>query len=160
MNKHRVSGQDPFVVVGTVHGQNQQLAVSGPAEALTVILGWLHLDRSASAVWFLHPAWPETVTAVCRWRPSIPGIRQSRCLAHITAFQPGEQYADELVAYCGKGLHLHAVEWLNPGEGMPCPGCLMLAPLSPPATRDAAHALSPGRTPLDVARNARVDPTS
>src|SRR3981081_1479366 len=74
MNKHRVSGQDPFVVVGTVHGQNQQLAVSGPAEALTVILGWLHLDRSASAVWFLHPAWPETVTAVCRWRPTIAGI--------------------------------------------------------------------------------------
>jgi hypothetical protein len=40
--------------------------------------------------------------AVCRWRPTIPGIRQSRCLAHIIAFRPGEQHGDELVAYCGK----------------------------------------------------------
>jgi hypothetical protein len=61
MNKHRADWQDPFVVLGTVHGQRQQRAVSSPAEALAVMVGWLRLDRCASAVWFLDPAWPETV---------------------------------------------------------------------------------------------------
>lgn len=156
MSQHHNDGPDLFVVIGTVTGQRREQTVRSPADALALMVSWLRVDRAASAVWFLHPAWPETVTAVCRWRPTIPGIRQSRCVAHCILFQPGHEHGAELTAWCGKGLLLHTVEWLNPGQGMPCTGCLMLTSPAPPAGSDIVVELPPARRHHERRSNASL----
>lgn len=128
MGRHeRTDESDPFVVVGVTHGARRVVTAASPEAAFQAMLGFLRLDPEAEALWGLRRDWAGPVMAVCRWRTTIPGIRQSQCVAHVIQFVPGEQHGGDVTACCGKDLHLHALEWLNEGEGMPCPACVMRA---------------------------------
>ncbi|HVW41384.1 MAG TPA: hypothetical protein VHC18_08545 [Amycolatopsis sp.] len=119
----------PFMVVGRVNGQEQAARAGSPAEALDHILGWLHEDEDAAAVWYLREDWPEPITLV--GRPAAGLIGETRRSAHLFRVEPGVVLYGSVTACCGAGMRLPEIEWLNVGAGMPCVCCLAVAAPDP-----------------------------
>lgn len=120
-----VRPSDPFLVFGRVNGDERLISAPGPADVLELMLSWLRADNDAVAVWYLREDWPEALTLV--GRPARGLVGESRRCAHLFRPAPGDALHSSVTALCGAELHLHEIEWLRLGAGMPCEPCLVRA---------------------------------
>lgn len=68
------------------------------------------------------------VSLITRYRKGFVG--ETRRVVHIIPMHPGEWHGFTLTSWCRIQLPVPNLEFLTPGQGMPCLECLHLAPVS------------------------------
>ncbi|SDP96425.1 hypothetical protein SAMN04487905_12029 [Actinopolyspora xinjiangensis] len=131
MGNHSLTTGDarPFVVAVGEGEAARQLTVSDPETAFDTLVRILAESLpDVSGAWGLSAEWPEPISLVVRYRRGVVG--ETRRAAHIVVMRPGDWHGDTLSAWCGATIAITDLEFLTPGEGMPCIPCLRRAPLS------------------------------
>lgn len=109
-------------VYGTVHGRRAEALVTGLAEVVERIAGWVADDPGALGSWGLRDDYSEPLMMPVRWRT--PAGHETLRVAHLVRLLPGESHGATLRTLCGERLALLGVEVLALGAGMPCERCL------------------------------------
>jgi hypothetical protein len=110
----------PFVVSGTVFGRPVSVAVASLSEVLTEIGGWTARDPEATGHWSVRNPGPAPVAVLGRPVEGTPCQR----VAHVFSLTPGAAQGIHLRSCCGRVLSIVELDWLSPGDGMPCDTCL------------------------------------
>lgn len=118
----------PFAVVIHYQAEQQQLSVGDPATAFDALLELLrHTPEDAQGAWGVAAEWPEPISLVVRYRPGVVG--ETRRVAHVVPMRPGDWHGYTLTAWCRTALDVPELEFLAPGQGMPCVECIRRAPI-------------------------------
>lgn len=136
MSTHSFSttSPQPFAVVIQHQTEQQQLSVGDPETAFGALLELLrHTPEDAQGGWGVAVDWPEPISLIVRYR--FGGVGETRRVAHVVPMQPGEWHGYTLTAWCRTALDVPDLEFLVPGDGMPCVECLRRAPLPNTASR-------------------------
>lgn len=124
----RTASTRPFAVAIHHPAKQQQLAVSDPETAFGALLELLReTPEDAHGGWGVAADWPEPISLVVRYRPGVVG--ETRRVAHVVPMRPGEWHGYTLTAWCGTALDVPELEFLTPGQGMPCVECIRRAPI-------------------------------
>lgn len=141
----------------------RELAVDAPERA------WRMVDRLAArpeiteVCWMVRPGLGGPVRLCGRYRADIPGIGETRRVAHVFLLVPGEPIrSDEpMTARCGEPIRSDQLDIVGPGTGMPCYRCTARLPdvsARAPGGRCARTEPAPGG-PQPTAAAARHAPS-
>jgi hypothetical protein len=119
---HRLGGDVPLAVAGTVHGQPVEVLVADLADVLAHIDVWTEQDPGAVGCWGLRADYSGCLTLLLRRRAG--AIAERLRTVHLVRLAPGEPHGATLAALCGERLTVLGVDVLPVGAGMPCDGCL------------------------------------
>lgn len=138
-------------MAGYVQGRDLRVGAASLAIAHAAAQRWRRSDPTARVCWYLHPDWPEPVTALVRLRPGLVGEHQRT--VHLVTLYPGVRQGGVLRTWCAQLLDLHTVEWPNVGQGMPC----LRAPREASPQEVADTAVPASQVPAD--QNAPASPS-
>ncbi|MDR7303866.1 hypothetical protein [Haloactinomyces albus] len=125
MSTDSLTAARPFVVALWVGGAEvTRVEVSDLHTAYSTLAELLEQSPGeASGAWAVASGWPEAISLVVRFRPGVVGERQR--VAHIITLAPGQWHTWALTTLCGRSLLVGEVEFLQPGQGMPCMPCFL-----------------------------------
>lgn len=153
------------------------LAVATPEQARRVVDRLVTRPEIDEVCWMPHPALGAPVRLLGRYRADIPGIGDTRRVAHLFLLVPGAPISagQPMTARCGEPIRSDQLDIVAPGKAMPCYRCAARLPDrlqgTPPTTTDgppngivtgrrvarpsgsdgAGVACRPRRTPISIA---------
>lgn len=118
------------------------LAVATPEQARRVVDRLVTRPEIDEVCWMPHPALGAPVRLLGRYRADIPGIGDTRRVAHLFLLLPGAPISagQPMTARCGEPIRSDQLDIVAPGKAMPCYRCAARLPDrlqgTPPTTTD------------------------